>query len=117
VGIKESWPAIEALIRYMPMAKSVESRAPRFCVSARLLPAYSEAAIGKQIKFAPYLTELLHRKLGFHEYVTSLLTCSNPINVMLNPNAITRTRQKAIPWFAALEQAHVFGLILWGHDR
>ena len=37
MGIKESWPDIEALIRYMPIAKSCESRVPRFCVSARSL--------------------------------------------------------------------------------
>lgn len=31
---------MDAWIKYMPIAKSVESRDPRFCVSARFLGGY-----------------------------------------------------------------------------
>ena len=31
------------------------------------------------------MTELIHGKLGFHEYVTSLLTCLSPVNAISTP--------------------------------
>ena len=36
-GVQENWPDTDAVIRCIPMTKSVESREPRFCASARFL--------------------------------------------------------------------------------
>ena len=70
VGIKGSWPSIDALIKCMAMAKSLKSREPRFFVSARVLPRYQMWQT-KETIVLPYPTDGLGMKPGLRKNVTS----------------------------------------------
>jgi len=96
VGIKGSSPAIDALIKCMPIAKSMKSREPRFFVSARVLSRYQICQTKKTESCSPYLIEALGVEPGLRKNITSLLLYLSIVNTP-TLRVMQFTRQKAIP--------------------